>query len=208
MTTMMRNYLILSSLLLLSSLSSCSLLSPVKSEAGSSYIINAVPEYVPTRSTHSVTLLVMQPETSEIYNTTQMAYSVRPYQIAYFSRNHWAETPSQMLQPLIVQTMQNTHYFHAVVTPPFIDGYDYSLSTQILELQQDYTHKPAILKLKLRAQLSRAAINRVIATTQYSVEVPIPSGTPYGGVFAANRATAQVLRQLAEFCVLHRQQYK
>ena len=101
-----------------------------------------------------------------------MAYTVRPYQIAYFSRNRWAETPAQMLQPLIVQTLQDTHYFHAVVTAPFIGKYDYSLNTQILELKQDYTYKPAKLKLILRAQLSNTATSHVIATTQYAIEEP------------------------------------
>ena len=36
--------------------------------------------------------------------TTQMAYSTEAYQIAYFAKNEWAETPSQMIQPLIVKT--------------------------------------------------------------------------------------------------------
>src|SRR3990167_9175906 len=145
-------------------LSSCSLLAPVKLESETSYLLNTVPYPIKARQSQSITLFVSPPETVPAYNTTKMAYTVIPYQIAYFTKNRWAETPSQMLQPLIVQTLQNTGYFHAVVTPPFIGGYDYALNTQILVLQQNFTYKPARVQLTVRAQLSKIATNQVIAT--------------------------------------------
>ena len=76
-------------------------------------------------------LLISVPETIPVYNTTEMAYMIKPYQIAYFSLNQWAETPAEMLQPLLVQTLQNTHHFKAIVTPPYSGHFDYVLNTQI-----------------------------------------------------------------------------
>ncbi len=180
-------------------LSGC--LSPVKTTPESTYFINSVPSYIPQHRTHPITLLVMPPDTVAAYNTPEMAYTVTPHQIAYFANNRWAETPSQMLLPLMVQTLQNTHYFHAVVTPPFMSQYDYVLNTQILSLQQDFTYRPAVVRITLRAQLSRVANNRVIATQQFSVVEPIRQSTPYGGVLAANQAAEELMRKLAEFCI-------
>lgn len=190
--------LLLSSLVMLSS---CSMLSPVKVDAKSTYLLNRVPVSVPKRATRPITLLVMTPVTRPTYNTTQMAYTVRPYEVAYFSKNQWSETPSQMLQPLIVQTMQKTRLFHAVVTPPYIGRYDYILNTEIEQLQQDFTVCPAQVRFKARVQLSRAATNQVMATREISVSQPIMQRSPYAGVFAANRAAAEVLEEMAEFCV-------
>ncbi len=181
-------------------LSSCSLLSPVKSRAQSAYIINAVPT-PETHRTHHVTLLISTPETSAAYNTTMMAYTTRPYQIAYFSQNQWAETPAQMLQPLLVQAMQETHYFHAVVTLPFSGHYDYVLNTQILRLQQDFTHRHPCLQLSVRMQLTNATTSQVLATRQYTIDEPLRYASPYSGVMAANRAMERLLRQIAAFSI-------
>ena len=198
MTIFMRNLLVAMSSVILSG---CSLLSPVKSEPENTYVLTSIPAYTVARRTHPITLLVMPPDTNPAYNTTQMAYTVKPYQIAYFAQNRWAETPSQMLQPLMVQTLQNTRYFHAVVTPPYAGRYQYMLSTHILKLQQDYTRRPAVLQLTLRAQLSRVTTNQIMATKQFSVVEPLWQKSPYGGVIAANRATATMLKHLSDFCL-------
>lgn len=195
--------IILASLLSVSAmmLSSCSLLSPVKGENKETYVLNTVPSSVPEKKTRSITILVTLPEARPTYNTTQMAYTIRPYQVAYFTQNQWAETPPQMLQPLIVRTLQKTHLFHAVVTPPFMGRYEYTLSTDIAMLQQDFTKVPARLDLKVQAQLIKSSTNQVVGTKQFSVSEPIRYKSPYSGVAAANRATAKILKEIAEFTV-------
>lgn len=182
-------------------LSGC--LGPVQTEPSATYVLNTIPCHVPTKPARHITLLVLQPETRPVINTTQMAYTIKPFQVAYFGRNQWAETPSQMLEPLMVQSLQNTHYFHAVVTPPYTGRYDYMLSTQILQLQQDYVCCPNVVKFTLRAQLTRTVTNQVIATKQFTVVMPIRRRTPYSGVIAANEATAKILAELTEFCLQH-----
>jgi cholesterol transport system auxiliary component len=183
--------------------SSCSLFSPVKVVAPTKYMLNITPPYVPAKKMHRTTLLVLMPETLPVYNTTQMAYSIKPHQVAYFSKNEWAETPSQMFQPLLVQTLRNTHHFRAIATAPFIGHYDYVLSIQILQLQQNFTCYPARLMLKVSAQLVKVSTNRIIATQLFSIEQPMAARAPYAGVFAANHATENVLRQIASFSIAH-----
>lgn len=182
-------------------LSACSLLSPVKTDTANKFILNKVPEVVPTKKMHSAILLVAAPETRPIFNTTQMAYTIKPYEIAYFSQNQWAETPAEMLQPLLVQTLQNTHHFKAIATPPYNGHFDYVLNTQILELTQDFTHRVPMLVMTVRAQINRISTNEIIATKQFSFTQPIPQGTPYGGVYAANNAAAFILERIAAFCL-------
>lgn len=197
MTIYVKKFLIVFSFIISTTiLSGC--LSPVKSRSDTAYMLNAIP-HVSNYRKHSQTILVAFPTTAPAFNTTQMAYTLYPYHLAYFSQNRWAETPAQMLQPLIVKTLQNSHYFHAIVTPPFVGRYDYVLTTQILQLQQDYTYPRAMLKLTVRAQLSSMAANRVIATKDFSILEPMHQYTPYGGVLAANRATSRLLTQLTEF---------
>ena len=184
----------------LSLFSGCALLSPVKIETQKN-VLSKVPIDVPSEKTRPATLLVLAPETNAIYDTTQMAYTTEAYQIGYFSQNEWAETPSQMIQPLIVQTIRSTRYFSEVVSPPHFGRHTFALRTEIQELKQDFTSDPATLQLAMRFDLSREATNKVTATKELSVQEPMQEKTPYAGVVAANDAMAKLLRELAKFII-------
>lgn len=187
-------------LFIMVSLSGCSLFSPVSTKPHNQYLLNRIPPCAPTKK-HKAILLISLPETRPIYNTTQMAYRLRPYQIAYFSQNDWAETPPHMLHPLLIQTLTNTGYFKAVVEPPYIGQYDYTLNTEILEIFQDYSCRTPVFILSVRAQIIKTSSNRVINSEQFMVVEPIPQSSPYGGVFAGNRATVIILDRIAKFCL-------
>jgi len=182
-------------------LTSCSVFSPVKMNPQTTYVINALPKPSIKKSSRHVTLLVTLPETNPLYGSREMAYTNSPYQIAYFAKNIWAEQPSEMIYPLLVQTLQNTRHFHAVVTISSAVNYEYVLTTQIQQLLQDYTDGTPRVYLTVRAQLIHAATNRVIATKEITIVEYFPQRTPFSGVVAANRATEKMLQHLTKFCV-------
>lgn len=179
-------------------LAGCALLSPAESPVVTA-VLQKMPVELPRREPRPVTLLVFPPEAKRSYDTTQMAYTVRPYQVAYFSRHRWVETPPQMLQSLLVRTLESTGYFAVILTPPSTGRYTYALRTELLELAQDFTTQPAELRLSLRLRLSDGAADRVVATRDISLREPMQEATPYAGVVAANDATAKALREAARF---------
>jgi cholesterol transport system auxiliary component len=181
-------------------LSGCSLFQPVSTETTKN-LLDSVPHQVPSGKPLEADLLVLVPDTAPVYATTRMAYSTRTHQIAYFSRNEWAGTPTQMIQPLIVETLRDTHHFREVLSPPDFRRHALALRTEILELEQDFTFEPAMLRLAMRAQVYREATNEVVATRELSVQEPMAERTPYAGVVAANKAMAALLHQLAKFVV-------
>jgi cholesterol transport system auxiliary component len=176
----------------------CTLLSPVHIETKKG-ILDQMPLTVPQQATHKTTLLVLPPDTAPVYNTTQMAYRLRPYQVSYFTQNEWGATPAQMMLPLLVKTLENTHYFSEVFTPPYSSRYTYALRTQIVELTQDFTAESPIVHLSLRVQLSSGATGEVIASKEIELREPMQEKAPYSGVVAANSATARALRDVATF---------
>jgi cholesterol transport system auxiliary component len=180
--------------------SGCTLFSPVNVDTKKN-VLNNIPLDLHSERTRPATLLVLEPETTPAYATTQMAYSTQTYQIAYFTKNDWAETPAQMIQPLIVQTLRNTHYFSEVLAPPDFGRHNFVLHSEILELKQDFTSEPAMLQLTMRISLIRDATNQVVATKELSVSQPMSGRDPYAGVVAANEALPKLLRGLAEFVV-------
>lgn len=176
----------------------CTLLPPEQTDAKKE-VLSTLPEALPQRDTRPATLLVLRPDTQSIYDTTQMAYMTRPYQVDYFTQYAWGATPSQMLLPLLVKTLENTHAFAAVLTAPYAGHYSYALRTDILELTQDFTARPPTLRLALRLQLSDGSTSRIIATKSVSLQEPLEQESPYAGVVAANSAAAKALAEVAKF---------
>src|SRR5262245_56101831 len=130
----------------------CALVAPA--DIGSQKeLLTKIPPELPTGTMHHATLLVLPPESNAVYDTTQMAYESRPYEISYFSRTEWGEKPSQMIQALLVRTLEKSRCVTAVVTPPFMGHVTHSLRTEIVALEQDYASEPAAVQLSLRVQL-------------------------------------------------------
>ena len=147
-------------------------------------------------------LLVFPPEVVHYYRSTQIAYETKPYLIDYFTRNIWGATPSQMIQPLLVQSLQDTRHYLAVVTPPVSGYYHYALNTEVLALFVNYYHQPATFDIKLRAQLFNANSNKAIATKDIYISEPIRGcNNFYSKIIAANHAMARALRRVSQFSV-------
>ena len=186
-------------LALLSLLSGCAaLLAPHEPAEIRKEVLDKLPSPVPQRPSRGALLLVLPPQSSPIYDTAEMAYRVRPHEIAFFAQHEWAETPAQMLQPLLVKTLQATGFFSAVLSPPYAGGYRYALRTQIRELVADFTSEPAAVQLSLRVELSDRTAARV-AVKEIAVREPMQAKTPYAGVVAANEAASKALLELARF---------
>ena len=177
--------------------SGCALLSPPQPEPVRA-VLSKVPDDLPQQTPRNATLLIEPPDASPAYDTTRMAYTIRPYEIGYFRDHEWAETPAQMFGELLLRTMRALGTFKAVSTSLPADGASFRLQTTIVELLQDHTVKPPVLHFALRVQLSGAA-GQLIAAREIRRDQPLAEATPYDGVVAANEATAQALRDTAQF---------
>lgn len=180
---------------------SCSLLSPLKMPKQSRYVLNA--GYTPkiSRVKTNKAILVMQPDVDPLYSSTQIAYSNQPNQIAYFANNQWAEAPSIMLQTALVNALHDTHHYKAVLAPPAIGAYHYILSSQVTKLVQNFNVKPAILTFAFRVQLVQVATNKIVFADQYTFKQPLRFEGPYAGVLATNVVANKMLRKVIPACV-------
>lgn len=186
-------------------LTGCSILSPVQPSKMNTYLIDDIPQNIQQKKGNRLTLLVMPPTSRPIYHTNQIAYTVKPFQIRYFVQNQWAETPSQMFLPLLVNTLQQTHYFRAIVTPPYEGKYNYILNTHILRFQLDATRQPNKMQFNVLVQLIHYPTQKVIATKLLTVQVRATKTMPYGVILAANEASQEMLAKIAIFCLTHLQ---
>jgi cholesterol transport system auxiliary component len=177
-------------------LTACGLLSPIDTETTSA-LLDKLPAQVPRERCAPAVLAVLRPEARPVYDTAQMAYTQRAHQLAYFTRHQWAETPAQMLHPLLVRTLERTGCFSAVL--PATGSATHVLRTEVVELVQDFTQDPPVLRLSLRLRLSREGAGRAIAQRDVVMAEPMRQKGPLGGVDAANDAVARALQDAAAF---------
>ena len=190
---------VLGAALALSLAPGCALLPPSTTAETTKEVLNKMPVDLPRRASRAAVLVVYPPQSGPLYDTTLMAYTVKAYEVAYFSRHEWGANPAQMLQPLLVRTMQNTGFFSAVLAPPYAGHHTHALRTEIRELIADFTSEPAVLQLSLRFELIDGATGRIVAIKEIAIREPMRDRTPYASVVAANEATARALQQLAAF---------
>ena len=146
-------------------------------------------------------LAVSMPRARPGFDTPQMAYLQQPHKLDYFAVNRWADTPARMLGPLLVQALEQTGSFRAVVQTPGVIPADIRLDTELIRLQQDFGTQPSRVQLTLRAQLIDMVGKRVIAVKRFDEVENATRDDAYGGVMAANRVLQRVLGQVADFCV-------
>jgi cholesterol transport system auxiliary component len=178
-------------------LAGCSLLSSPKPEPATA-LLTKIPANVPHEAGVESTLLIARPQTSSAYDTTRMAYTEKPYQIAYYRDNQWAAPPGEMIQPLLVRTLEQTGIFRAILPPSETGHADYALRTEVTELLQDYTASTPVLRLTLHLQLLDGA-GQALADREITEQVAMRGSNSYAGVNAANDALARALAEAAQF---------
>jgi cholesterol transport system auxiliary component len=181
-------------------LGGCSVLPASRADPPTLHVLLAEPQQTaaPRRAT---VIEVATPRAAAGFDTAQMAYVERRYELDYFATHRWIDSPSRMLATLLVRALEQTNAFAAVVTPSSGVAADIRLDTEIVRLQQDFATRPSRAEVALRAQLTNARARRVIATRVFEEEELAPTDDAAGGVVAANTALQRILARLVAFCL-------
>ena len=175
----------------------------VKVPVTSDYQLSAYSAKQYASKPRSITLLVSAPEAVPGFQTEQMLYVDKPFQIEAFAKNAWSSPPADMMYPLLVRSMQQTGYFYAVASSPYSTQADYRLDTQLLSLEQNFLKKPSVLEFSVKIVLTRVDNSKMVASQIINLNIPCSADTPYGGVVAANKATQQFTAKAAHFVIAH-----
>ena len=192
---MKRCFTVLGMSLLLLALAACGVVpKPAEQQI---YVLQAQAAPPQADSPGSRVLMIAQVRAEAGYDTRQIAYSDVPFTLNYYSRSEWADEPARLITPLLATVIAQTSAYRAVLTQPTPVLADRRLDVELLRLQQDFLTQPSQLQLSLRASLSDAGSNSLIASRLFEVSEPAPSEDAYGGVQAANQALSKVLGELA-----------
>lgn len=148
-------------------------------------------------------ILVTPPEALAGYQTEDMVYMEKRFELGHFRDNAWVSPPADMLYPLIIQSLERSGYFYSVSSGSNSLITDYKLDTQLIELKQNFIEKPSKIHLTVKVTFSDARSAQVIASRLFTQRVSCPAANPYGGVVAANHAAKQFTTELIRFIAGH-----
>ncbi len=195
----------LGSSFLFSALLGCS---PVKPSIENQYQLDSYSQKQLTRKTAPYTLLVTTPEAVSGFQTNQMMYVTKKFELTNFAHSAWISPPADMLYPLMVQSLQHSGYFHAVASGVNSQLTDYRLDTQLIDLKQNFLKKPSFIDFSAKVVLSQVSHSEVIASRIIHIRIPCTSDAPYGGVIAANQAAEQFTANVTQFVFTTITQYQ
>jgi cholesterol transport system auxiliary component len=151
-------------------------------------------------ATMAPVLLVAQPSAAPGYESTRMLFQRQPQQLEAFAFHEWVEPPARLLAPLMVQALQATGAFRAVLLAPTSGTGALRLETEVVRLQQDFSAQPSTVRLTLRAVLIDAGTRRVLASQLFDATAAAARDDPVAGVAAAQPLTQRLLGDLAAAC--------
>ncbi len=182
-------------------LAGCTALPAPKLESPHIYLLDAQPATKAAQVKRDLVLAVAMPHARSGFDTPQMAYLRQPHELEYFAANRWADAPPRMLWPLLVQALEQTGGFRAIVQTPGAIPADVRLDVELIRLQQDFGTRPSRVQLTLRAQLSDVRSKRVLGMKLFDEAQNAASDDAYGGVTTANQIMQRVLNHLTDFCL-------
>jgi cholesterol transport system auxiliary component len=175
-------------------LGGCASLQPAPVESPNLHVLQPPLTVQAAPERRDIVIEVAPPRADPGYDTPQMAYVRKRYELDYFANNRWADSPARMLAPLLALALERTEAASGV--PP-----DLRVNAEIMRLQQDFERHPSHVEIALRVQLVDVRGRRVLATLGFAETQNAASDDPYGGVSAANAALGRMLEKFAAFCV-------
>lgn len=145
-------------------------------------------------------LLVTRPLARVELDTPRMAFREQDYQLRYFARSRWVDTPAQLLLPGLLEALEGSGHFGAVVRVGSAARPDLRLDVELLEFSQDFRLTPSEFQLRLRLQLVDLETRTVVASHLFSTRATAPERSPRGVAAAANTAWQALLPELVTFC--------
>lgn len=147
------------------------------------------------------TVMVEQPQVDAGYGTTAMAYRRAPWEINYYAQSRWVDDPALMLREALTSALNEVGPFREAIETPSGITADYSLQTDLLRLEQDFSSAPPSReRLVVRVKLVDLTRGVLLASRVLNLSAAAPTEDAHGGVVAANKALRQLAAEVVELC--------
>ena len=179
---------------LLLALPGCALLSSTH-PTQTVYALALAPESARPQSAvlHSWQIQVAEPQATAALQGTRILVQPLPGQVQVYAEARWQDTPSQLLQSLIVQSLRERAHLPAVTGSASLMRADFRLESDVLAFQSEYRGAPLpTAVVRIDARLVRLADGKVVSANTFALEQSA-TGTDVPAVVSAFDHAANAL---------------
>jgi cholesterol transport system auxiliary component len=155
------------------------------------------------RETASATgrhVLVELPAASAAISTDRILVRPTPLQVQYLTGARWIDAAPDLVQALLVETLQNTDAFRFVTRTTAGPFPEYTLLSELIDFQAEGTGDPEIplvTRVTLSLALVRESDGQIVSSRRFSAVRPVAGLEEFQVVSAFNATTDAVLRESA-----------
>ncbi len=143
-------------------------------------------------------LFVDTPATSGAIDTDRILVKPSPVQVQYLPGARWIDTAPELVQSLLMETLQKTNAFRFVARTTAGPMPDYTLLTEIIDFQAEATRDPElpiVVRVTFSVALVREEDRAIISSRQVSATRSVPSADTFAIVAAFDAATDEALAE-------------
>jgi cholesterol transport system auxiliary component len=146
-----------------------------------------------------VQLTVLRPTAMRALDTDRIVVMAPGGRLSYFEDAAWSDRLTSLVQSRVVEAMQDSKAFNAVLTTDDRVEGDYTLALEIREFQVEVGGAQPSAVVTFFAKLTQDKRGKVIATKEFTARVPAPKDNPASGVAALQTDFNEVTHSLVDW---------
>ena len=152
-----------------------------------------------TGQPRAIDLVVEVPEASGALDTDRIMIRPNPFQAQYLPRARWADSSPEMMQTLMLRSVENTNAVRYVGRRPLAGSGDYALISEITDFQAERRdgEDAAEIRLRMTARLVREDDASIVATRVFTATAEVESLDTLPVVESFDSAANPLLREVA-----------
>lgn len=147
------------------------------------------------------TLKVSYPKSIKEKSTYKMQYSYSNTEQGYYQDSQWSNNLGKLLQGVLMQTIENSHAFKAVLPYSSTALEQYRLESNIFDFSHHVRAKLSYAVVSIQLNLIKRDSGRLLKSKRFSYRVATPTTDAKGYVKATDIAIGRLSNDMIEWLV-------
>lgn len=181
-------------------LAGCVSVLPKAAPASARYLIEPVVYPGPPEQPVKWSLIVEDPNSTRVYDTTKMALVREPGRVEFYASGEWADRAPRLVQTALIRSYENSGRILGVGDRISLPGGTFALQTDIRAMHADYSAGKPAAAFKVFARLTNSR-GEVISVRLFEQKVEAQNDTVPDVAAAFDKAVTVALGEIVDWSI-------
>lgn len=136
---------------------------------------------------------------SQLLNSQKILFTSDGVEQGFYQFASWAEPPPKRVTSLLLQALEDSHIFDAVLFASTSAAADYQIVTELVECVHDIKESPGVARVRIRVEMINISSRELAGQRTFNKEVPVQSYDARGAVDAMTAAMHELVKEILEW---------